>query len=44
MDPPDGGSGSLPEQVRRMRADRDALAAQIEALKSAVIVVRDVPI
>lgn len=33
MDPPDGGNVSLPEQVRRMRADRDALAAQVEALQ-----------
>lgn len=33
MDPPDGGNVSLPEQVRRMRADRDALSATVEALR-----------
>ena len=36
MDPPDGGNVSLPEQVRRMRADRDALVAQVESLRKAL--------
>ena len=31
LDPPDGGSVTLAEQVRRMKADRDALRAAVEA-------------
>lgn len=34
MDPPDGGSPSLPEQFRRMRADLDRTAAERDALRA----------
>lgn len=34
MDPPDGGSPSIPEQFRRMRADLDRTAAERDALRA----------
>lgn len=36
MDPPDGGSPSIAEQVRRMRADLDRTAAERDALRAEV--------
>lgn len=33
MDPPDGGSVTLAEQVSRMKAERDTLRAEVERLK-----------
>ena len=34
MDPPDGGSPSIAEQARRMRADLDRTAAEVERLRA----------
>lgn len=36
MDPPDGGSVSLGEQVRRMRADLEAAETQVEQMRKAL--------
>lgn len=36
MDPPDGGSPTLAEQIERMSADRDALRIEIERLSGAL--------
>ena len=37
MDPPDGGSPSIAEQVRRMRADLDRTAAEVERLRAELV-------
>lgn len=36
LDPPDGGDVPLPEQVRRMRAERDRLRAALEKTVNAL--------